>query len=143
MNELERFHTKYVWDARTDCMLGPYAYWRFKRSDGTVVKAHRFSYETFTGPIPAGLELDHTCNRNCCINPDHLEAVTHAENMRRRSERQTACRGGHRFDEANTYITAQGYRQCRVCDRDRHRSKYQERPNVRRNRRDIGTSRIR
>jgi hypothetical protein len=46
-------------------------------------KAHRVVYEIHRGPIPAGLELDHLCRNPSCVNPDHLEPVTHAENMRR------------------------------------------------------------
>jgi hypothetical protein len=46
--------------------------------------AHRLSYETFTGPIPDGLEIDHLCRVKRCINPDHLEAVTHKVNCERR-----------------------------------------------------------
>lgn len=46
-------------------------------------RAHRVVYESLVGPIPAGLELDHTCRVRRCVNPDHLEPVTHAENQRR------------------------------------------------------------
>lgn len=49
-----------------------------------MVLAHRFAYEALVGPVPEGLELDHLCRRPLCVNPDHLEPVTHAENMRRR-----------------------------------------------------------
>lgn len=45
--------------------------------------AHRVAYELFVGPIPAGLELDHTCRTPQCVNPNHLEPVTHAVNCRR------------------------------------------------------------
>jgi hypothetical protein len=45
---------------------------------------HRKHYEQFKGPIPDGLEIDHTCRNTRCVNPEHLEAVTHAENLRRR-----------------------------------------------------------
>ena len=44
---------------------------------------HRVAYEHLIGPIPAGLQLDHLCFNPPCFNPDHLEPVTNAENMRR------------------------------------------------------------
>lgn len=48
-----------------------------------TVYVHRWAYEHFVGPIPKGLELDHLCRNTRCVNPDHLEPVTHAENNRR------------------------------------------------------------
>lgn len=45
--------------------------------------AHRVSYEHYKGPIPDGYEIDHTCRNHRCVNPDHLEAVTHTENVHR------------------------------------------------------------
>jgi hypothetical protein len=45
--------------------------------------AHVFFYERIHGPVPEGLELDHLCEVPLCINPNHLEAVTHTINMRR------------------------------------------------------------
>lgn len=50
---------------------------------GKNVTAHAKSYELKYGQVPEGLELDHLCRIKLCINPDHLEAVTHAENIRR------------------------------------------------------------
>lgn len=48
------------------------------------VGAHRVAYEMARGvPVPAGLEIDHLCHVRHCVNPDHLEAVTHMENLRR------------------------------------------------------------
>ena len=44
---------------------------------------HRYTYSTLIGPIPEGMSLDHLCRVRACCNPDHLEPVTHAENMRR------------------------------------------------------------
>ncbi len=52
-------------------------------SRGTNVRAHRVAYEMTRGPIPDGLVLDHLCRVHCCVNPDHLEAVTQGENVRR------------------------------------------------------------
>lgn len=53
---------------------------------GRQVMAHRAAYEEFVGPIPAGMHLDHICRNTSCVNPDHLEPVTQAENNRRMRE---------------------------------------------------------
>lgn len=98
---------------------------------GKAIYAHRVSYEFYVGPIPDGLELDHLCRNPPCINPDHLEAVTHAENMRRgKAAQATHCVHGHLFDAENTYIPPRGGRQCRICRAIRFRE-WQEREDER------------
>ncbi len=70
--------------------------------DGGQVKAHRYAYELLVGPIPAGLDLDHTCHHadptchegdHCphrrCVNPTHLEPVTSGENVARGNRHRT------------------------------------------------------
>lgn len=49
----------------------------------TTRPAHRFMYGVVHGEIPEGLEIDHLCRVRACVNVGHLEAVTHAENVRR------------------------------------------------------------
>jgi hypothetical protein len=49
--------------------------------------AHVVSYGFYVGPVPDGLELDHLCANKGCVNPAHLEPVTHAENLRRGFQR--------------------------------------------------------
>jgi hypothetical protein len=48
---------------------------------GKSVLAHRYVYEILVGPIPDGTEMDHLCRRPACVNPDHLEPVTHQVNV--------------------------------------------------------------
>jgi hypothetical protein len=45
--------------------------------------AHRVMWERLRGPIPPSFVLDHLCGRKACVNPDHLEPVTQAENILR------------------------------------------------------------
>lgn len=78
------------------------------------VTGHSAAYKLFVGPIPHGKELDHSCNVRACVNPDHLEAVTHTENKRREVERRTHCSSGHEFTPENTYVY-RGYKRCREC----------------------------
>lgn len=90
--------------------------------------AHRVSYELPHGPIPAGLEIDHLCRVPACVNPAHLEAVTHAENLQRsplgRAAR-THCPLNHPYDDENT-IRRNGRRICRECARLSSRARYQK-----------------
>lgn len=51
--------------------------------DGGLRRIHRVVYEELRGPIPSGLDLDHTCRNRACCNPAHLEPVTRTVNLRR------------------------------------------------------------
>lgn len=78
--------------------------------------AHRASYELLVGPIPDGHELDHLCRTPRCVNPAHLEPVTHLENMGRSvTATKTHCKNGHEFDAENTRLDRNGHRRCRAC----------------------------
>lgn len=113
-----------------------YGYLSLKQIDGRWVKtlAHRFAFKLEHGAIPPGKELDHLCRNPACVRPDHLEAVSHKENIlrgltgsinRARQLALTHCRNGHEFTAENTYIwPARGTRQCRTCQRHRQRRKH-------------------
>lgn len=108
----------WIWCGSVD----PDGYGRFSTAT-TKAQAHRAVYEQEKGPIPDGLELDHLCLQRRCVNPAHLEPVTHAENMRRalryvpstgpKNHRQTCshglpisrCRGCRAAKDAETYRT--------------------------------------
>lgn len=69
------------------------------------VRAHRLSYESFNGPIPPGLYACHRCDVSLCVNPDHLFAGTHQDNVddRERKGRNSPQQGER---NANSQITA-------------------------------------
>lgn len=95
--------------------------------NGKMIAAHRLSYELLVGVIPKGLELDHLCRNRSCVNPYHLEPVTHLENMRRgiggwNSSIKIHCPRGHMYTTENTYIYNL-WRHCRICNRLRMRKK--------------------
>ena len=63
-------------------LKGPNDYANFWTPQG-VKLAHKWYWEQLHGPVPEGKELDHTCRTRSCVNPEHLEAVTHLENVQR------------------------------------------------------------
>src|SRR5688572_16860021 len=95
MNDVDRFRAKvdrtggcWLWTASR--ILSGYGQVRF---EGKNQRAHRVAYALVKGPIPEGLVLDHLCRVKHCVNPDHLEAVTQAENLRRGDTWQMRPRG--------------------------------------------------
>lgn len=56
---------------------------------GRTVRAHRFAAEALAGlECPPGHHRDHVCQFSLCVNPAHLEVVTHAENQARKVARR-------------------------------------------------------
>ncbi|WP_374725912.1 HNH endonuclease signature motif containing protein [Paraburkholderia phenoliruptrix] len=94
--------------------------------------AHRYVFILIKGEIPAGLELDHLCRNRACVNPEHMEPVTHMENMLRSPVYQSriqamTCSKGHPLDGVRTRNG--GGRYCRTCVRDSKRRQRAMPPN--------------
>ena len=89
--------------------------------DGRTRIAYRVAYEWLVGAIPAGLELDHLCRNPSCVNPAHLQPVTHRENILRGAApsavnaRKTQCAHGHPLSGGNLIVEDAGHRRCRRC----------------------------
>lgn len=88
--------------------------------------AHRYAYIQFVGPIPEGMEVCHACDNKICVNPSHLYAATHRDNMRHAAahglmgQKQEAltCRNGHPRTAENLipkWIQGVLYHTCRIC----------------------------
>lgn len=82
-----RFWAKVATEDDTDCWAWTGAikngYGVFGVAERVTVYAHRFAYESMVGPVADDLELDHLCRVRHCVNPAHLEPVTHSVNMQR------------------------------------------------------------
>ncbi len=141
-SRLQRFIRKISFDDVSGCwiwtsLIAPNGYAvLYDGAKGRKQPAHRIAYEIFVGMVPFGLELDHLCRVRHCVNPEHLEAVTHLENVRRgiaaiKKKRgifpkgaggwqklNTHCPKGHLYSGENLYVSPKGFRACRECRRE-------------------------
>lgn len=143
---LERFEDSYIVEPNSGCWIwlkqettGGYAGFSFSWNPRKQGYGHIFSYELVFGLVPSGLELDHLCRIRLCVNPYHLEAVTHLENVRRSvriigvptaeyRRNMTHCKRGHEFTIENTswrsryvngLLTERRFRNCKTCLREK------------------------
>jgi hypothetical protein len=113
----------WLWLGSTDGRYGEFWF------EGKKIKAHVFAFIMYFGTVPVGMEVCHSCDVELCVNPLHLFAATHSENMKdaRRKGRQpipselgrtdalTHCHKGHPWTEENIKRRKDGYKECRTC----------------------------
>lgn len=98
---------------------------------GKMNYVHRISIFLFKGEKTNGLDVDHLCNNPKCCNPEHLEAVTHRENVIRgrgfsgKNMRKKTCPNGHEY--SHYYINPNSGikgRRCGICLKETNRLRY-------------------
>ena len=126
-DKVNKTETCWLWTGSTNHK----GYGQFAKYQGKHIFAHRWSYQYHIGDIPNGLVIDHLCENKLCVNPDHLEAVTNKENLRRgkvgqknaeKHRSKTHCRNGHEYSDENTMMVYREKarnnvltRRCQVC----------------------------
>lgn len=121
-------HVCWVWQGS---LHDGYGYVHLK---GFPAGAHRVSWLLLKGSLPVPpLELDHICRNRACVNPNHLEPVTHRVNVLRgegvaaQKSRQVTCLRGHPLSGENLIYRPDRGRECRTCHRASLRRRKHER----------------
>ena len=90
---------------------------------GKVWRVYRLLYTWKTGKVPkwknfTDKEIDHICNNRACVNPNHLQLISHKENTLKGSgptavnKRKNRCKHGHLLVPDN-----RGSRKCPTCNK--------------------------
>lgn len=131
---LERFEEKFIPEPNTGCWIwmgSTVKSWKALYGtfwlNGNHLTAHRAAFIIYKGGIADDLEPDHLCRFTLCVNPQHLEAVSHRINTLRGNgatavhARKTHCKNGHPFTSDNLYASPSCERKriCKECTRAR------------------------
>ena len=131
--QIINFTSKITLDKTTGCWnwngcKSAKGYGRFQLL-GKTYNAHRISYVIHGGTLLTGKEIDHKCRNRSCVNPFHLQQISHKENvligesLQAKNKRKTHCIRGHEFTDSNTYFRKDGGRTCNTCRNIKHKLK--------------------
>jgi hypothetical protein len=101
-------------------------YGTIRREDGGYYNAHIAVWVITYGAKPEG-DLDHTCRNTLCVNPAHLEDVSHRVNVLRGTapnvilHREGRCARGHPRSEAVLRKSTGRVVYCKACRREKRR----------------------
>lgn len=116
----------WLWTGATTKRIQGYGVIRVDNHNELV---HRLSFKLFSKDFNPILDVLHKCNNTKCYNPDHLYQGSHSSNMIDRykdgldnnvQRQRTHCPQGHPYTDGNTYVTKNGWRQCKICKKERN-----------------------
>lgn len=87
MTPIERFEASFIPVTESGCYLWLKArdrdgYGVLRVGSRSHVRAHRFSYETYIGPLGNHEYVLHKCDNTSCVRPEHLEIGSLSKNSK-------------------------------------------------------------
>jgi len=98
---------------------------RFVDIDGLTYKAVELAEsagvktDTIVNRANKGMSLDQVTSKTVKFIPSSEHIAKAVSGNKRRTDAQTHCKNGHEYTEKNTYITKEGWRNCRHCHKER------------------------
>ena len=132
-----RFNQRYIVNEETGCWewqgrktTKGYGYFTIGRKR---IKAHRYAYSIYNGPLESELVIMHTCDNRICVNPKHLVQGSIIDNNKDMYNKgryvnhnavKTLCIRGHALEGSNLITYSNGHRKCKECHNARRREYY-------------------